>query len=73
MNLNEARMNILNYISDVLFDLADDPDLSPGEREEVRDAMGDAADMLMDSLDLQVVQIEDDGTFVVHLFPQDPG
>ena len=59
MNTNEARLAIIETIADVLFELSDDEDLPAVDREDLRDAMADAADLICEALDLDVVDVAD--------------
>lgn len=55
MNNHEARLAILDTIRDVLLDLAD----APADDLDVADAMGEAAELLLDALGLEVVETSD--------------
>jgi hypothetical protein len=58
MNTNEARLAIVEEIAAILLDLTDDPDnTSPEEREALSVAMLDAADIVAEALDLEVVEV----------------
>lgn len=69
MNEHEARLAIVQQISDVLFDLADD-----GTEEfdvaDMVEVMMDAANLLLESLQAEVVGVDDDGVLLrVKLLP----
>jgi len=59
MTPNEARMLIVEELANILYDLTDEEDGTPEERETLRVAMGDAADILAEALDLEVVSVTD--------------
>lgn len=57
MNEHEARMAIASRISEVLLDLAQDGLEESDDIEEMRDAMDDAAELVMEALGIEVVSI----------------
>ena len=60
MNLNEARLALHEELAEVLTDLTDeDGTATPEELAEVRDAMGDAVDIIFEALDLEVISVTD--------------
>jgi hypothetical protein len=54
MNNHEARLAILDVIRDVLLDLAD----APADDLDVADAMGEAAELILEALGLQVADVD---------------
>lgn len=56
MNTSEARIALLDHIAEVLLDLTDEEGGSIEDREEMREAMTDLADVLLESLDLQIAE-----------------
>ena len=59
MNVNEARMVIVEEFAEILLDLTDEDAGTAEEREALRVAMLDAADIIAEALDLEVVDITD--------------
>lgn len=60
MDADEARMAIVEEFAAILLDLTDESDGEDvEEREALRVAMLDAADIVAEALDLQVVSVED--------------
>jgi hypothetical protein len=60
MNLNEARLMLIEELADILVDLTlEDDTPSPEEEAELRDAMMDAADIIAEGLQLEVVDVDD--------------
>lgn len=70
MNTNEARLGIIDTITDVLLDLSDDEELTDDERDNLREAMADAADLICEALDLEVRSVGADGITVRVVVPQ---
>lgn len=71
MNEHEARLAISTRIADVLFDLAQDGMEPDDDVDEMRDALSDAADLIMEALGLEIVSVE--GSVVItHLTGLDP-
>lgn len=64
MNVSEARVAILDLVADVLVELGDDGEIDSGE---LREAMEDAAEMVLDALDLEVTSVNDDGSLTVRV------
>lgn len=72
MNVFEARLAIIERIRDCLLDLADEG----GEAEALDDAayldmeasMADAAEILLDALELQVVSVDASGRITVQVY-----
>ena len=60
ITVHEARVRILEIISGVLYDLSDGDDLTPAESAEFREAMADAAGIILEVVDCQVVSVEGD-------------
>jgi uncharacterized ubiquitin-like protein YukD len=56
MNEPEARIALLEHIADVLLDLTEEEDASIDDREDMREAMRDLADILLESLDAEIVE-----------------
>lgn len=54
MNTSEARLRIHTLISEAMFEMTDGPDLNEGERDELREDMANAADVVLEVLDLKV-------------------
>ena len=65
MNINEARLMLLEELADILVDLTLEDD-APSEEEEaaVREAMLDAADLIAEGLQLEVIDV-DELTFTI--------
>lgn len=59
MNINEARVVIVEEIAEILYDLTEDEDATAEVKQELRDAMADAADIIAEALDLEVVEMAD--------------
>ncbi len=55
----ETNLRLHQHIWNILVDLAVDDTLSEREAEDVKEAMGDLAEMLIDSLRLQILNSED--------------
>jgi hypothetical protein len=74
MNLNEARLMLLEELADILVDLTLEDDNTPPEEEaELRDAMLDAADIIAEGLQLKVVDVDDlKMTLTIDLGPMSP-
>ena len=56
----EARIRILEIISNLLYDLSDGEDLTPAESDEFREAMGDAAQIILEVIDCEVISVDGD-------------
>lgn len=54
MNTSEARLRIHQLVSEAMFEMVDGDDLSGADREELREDMANAADVLLEVLDLKV-------------------
>lgn len=74
MNLNEARLMLLEELADILVDLTiEDDSPSPEEEAELRDVMMDAADIIAEGLQLKVVDVDElKMTLTVDLAPLSP-
>ena len=74
MNLNEARLMLLEELADILVDITlEDDSTSPEEEAELREAMMDAADIIAEGLQLEVVSVDDlKFTITVDLAPISP-
>jgi hypothetical protein len=60
MNVHAARLAITEVIRDVLLDLADaEGELSEDEYIEMEETLLDAADLILDSLGVQVLAVTD--------------
>jgi|688.fasta_scaffold682983_2 hypothetical protein len=59
MNTNEARLAVVGIIADVLFELSDDDDLSDDDRGDLRDSLADAADLILEALEFDVIAVND--------------
>ena len=59
MNINETRIAIVEEIAEILYDLTEDEEATAETKQELRDAMADAADIIAEALDLEVVEIAD--------------
>lgn len=59
MNVYEARLDIVRRIREVLVDLADGEDLDAAEYADLEQSMTDAAEIILDALDLEVVEVTD--------------
>lgn len=61
MNVNEARLALAEEITNILMDLTDESETgSPAEIAELRDAMGDATDIIMEALQVEVLSVDGD-------------
>ena len=58
MNVSEARLRIHTLMSEAMFEMVDGPDLSGTQREELREDMANAADVLLEVLDLKVDSVD---------------
>jgi hypothetical protein len=58
MNVSEARLRIHTLMSEAMFVMVDGPDLSGTQREELREDMANAADVLLEVLDLKVDSVD---------------
>ena len=74
MNLNEARLMLLEELADILVDITlEDDSTSPEEEAQLREAMMDAADIIAEGLQLEVVNVDDlKFTVTVDLAPIPP-
>lgn len=59
MNTNEARVVIVEEIAEILFDLSEDEDQTASDKMVLKEAMLDAADIIAEALDLQVLDFAD--------------
>jgi hypothetical protein len=60
MNTNEARLMLLEELADILVDLTlEDDDTSEEEEAAMREAMLDAADLIAEGLQLEVIDVDD--------------
>ena len=64
MNEHEARLAIRTLFRDLLVDLAEDDD---EEVEGFEDAMGEVANILLESCDLEVVSVDAEGKITATL------
>lgn len=55
----DARLQVAQYLAEVLVDLAD-PDESEEDLEEITVALLDASNLLLESMNFEVVSVEDD-------------
>lgn len=62
MNTNEARLKIHGAITEVLLAMLAEDDAGPDELDEMEDAMGQLADIIMEDLGLEVTSVNEDGT-----------
>ncbi len=53
-----ARLAVFDYITETLLDLADP---APEEENELRDNMANAADIILEGLDVKIVKVDDNG------------
>ena len=61
MNLNEARLALAEEITNILIDLTDESETaSPAELADLRDAMGDATDIILEALQVEVLTVDGD-------------
>ncbi len=56
----EARIKILEIISNLLYDLSDGEDLTQAESDEFREAMSDAAQIILEVIDCEVISVDGD-------------
>jgi hypothetical protein len=60
MNLNEARLMLLEELADILVDLTLEDDSTSAEEEaELRETMMDAADIIAEGLQLEVIDVDE--------------
>jgi hypothetical protein len=59
MNIHEARLEIHKLITEALFELSDGPDLDSAGKDELREDMANATDVVLEVLDLVVDSVED--------------
>lgn len=57
MNLPEARLRIHTLMSEAMFEMVDGDDLNQTERDELREDMANAADVLLEVLELKVESV----------------
>jgi hypothetical protein len=61
MNLNEARLALLDELTEILVDLTDEGgETSPEDLPVLREAMADAVDIIAEALQLEVVAVDGD-------------
>ena len=74
MNPNEARLMLIEELADILVDLTIEDDTpSEAEEAELREVMMDAADIIAEGLQLEVVSVDDlKFTITVDLAPISP-
>jgi hypothetical protein len=58
MNTSEARLRIHTLISEAMFEMVDGPDLNTTERDELREDMANATDVILEVLDLTIDSID---------------
>lgn len=58
MNEPEARLRIHNLITEALFEMSDGPDLNNEQRDELREDMANATDVILEVLDLKVESVD---------------
>lgn len=58
MNNSEARLRIHTLITEAMFEMVDGPDLNEADRDELREDMANAADIVMEVLDIRVKSVE---------------
>lgn len=58
MNTAEARLRIHNLISEALFEMGDGPDLDSAGKDELREDMANATDIVLEVLDLIVDSVD---------------
>ena len=58
MNTYEARLRIHTLISEAMFEMVDGPDLSSNDRDELKEDMANAADVLLEVLDLTIDSVD---------------
>lgn len=74
MNVHTARLMMVEVIRDVLLDLADaDGDLSDDEYVEMEDTLTDAAELILDALSVEVVEVAEAGVVTVTMTLLSPG
>lgn len=59
MNTSEARLRIHTLISEALFAMTDGPDLNEAGRDDLREDMANATDMVLEVLQLTVESVEE--------------
>lgn len=58
MNTSEARLRIHTLVSEAMFEMVDGEDLSGADREELREDMANAADIILEVLDLKIDSVD---------------
>ena len=61
-SIEEAQVNVWECIQTTLIDLAVDDDMTEEEIEELEDSLGNAADLIIEALELRVTSIGDGTT-----------
>lgn len=68
-NIYEARVELVNTITDVLLDLADAGSSSGEELLELQRQLADVADAILEELGATVLEVKDDGSYLLELRP----
>lgn len=68
-NIYEARVELVNTITDVLLDLADAGSVSGDELRELQRQMADVADAILEELGAAVLEVKDDGSYLLEVRP----
>lgn len=66
-NIYEARVELVNTITDILLDLADAESVSGDELRELQRQMANVADAILEELGAAVVEVKDNGTYLLEV------
>lgn len=69
VNVFEARAELVQALGDLMFDLAGDDEMSGDEMLELRRQMADVADAILEGLGATVVEVKDNGTYLLEVRP----
>lgn len=70
MNIPEARLKLSETIQEFMVDLAIDEDMSISEIAEVEESMAELTEMLLDTLHLEVREVNEDHVVVAAVLPE---
>lgn len=63
----EFRLRLVEHVAEVLFDLADTEGLDESEHDMARDSFADAAQVILDSVDFTVIEVDPEGKATVEV------
>ena len=67
ISIEEAQLQVWESIQAVLVDLAIDEDISEEELQELEDSLGNAADLIIEALELRITSVGDGTTGTAEL------